>query len=68
MPTGKVKSFNTELGYGYIEPDEGAGEIFVQARAVERSGLMLEEGIRVEYEIGTASVSGKSEAINLRLL
>lgn len=66
MPTGKVKSFNTELGYGYIEPDESAGAIFVQARAVERSRLMLEKGIRVEYEIGTDSVSGKSKGALLQ--
>ena len=51
MPTGTVKWFNTTKGYGFIEPEDGSGDVFVHASAVERAGLgTLREGDRVRYE------------------
>lgn len=48
---GKVKWFNAEKGYGFIESDEG-GDVFVHFSAIQGEGFKtLEEGQRVEFEI-----------------
>ena len=47
MPTGTVKWFNEQKGYGFIQPDEGGKDVFVHISAVERSGMRgLAEGRR----------------------
>ncbi len=52
MPTGTVKFFNSERGYGFITPDEGGRDIFVHVTAVEQAGLRaLNEGQKVRFEI-----------------
>jgi cold shock protein len=67
MPTGSVKWFNPNKGYGFIQPSSGgAKDIFVHISAVERAGLTtLREGQSVEYEIETNR--GKEAAINLKV-
>ncbi len=51
MPTGKVKWFNDQKGYGFLA-DEGENEdIFVHFSAVEMDGFRsLKEGQTVTYE------------------
>ncbi len=52
MPTGTVKWFNAQKGYGFIQPDDGSKDIFVHISAVERAGLGgLNEGQKLTYEI-----------------
>lgn len=69
MPTGVVKFFNTDRGYGFIKPDEGGQDIFVHASAVEGSGLSkLVEGMRLGFELETDRRTGKTKASRLRLL
>ena len=68
MATGTVKFFNTERGYGFIEPDEGGKDVFVHVTAVEKAGIPpLQEGQKVNYEVEMDERSGKSAAANLSL-
>lgn len=39
MPTGTVKWFNGQKGFGFIEPSDGSKDVFVHISAVERAGL-----------------------------
>ena len=51
MPTGTVKWFNSQKGYGFIQPQGGGKDVFVHISAVERAGLSgLNEGQAIEYE------------------
>ncbi len=48
---GKVKWFNAEKGFGFIESNEG-GDIFVHFSAIQGEGFKtLEEGQEVEFEV-----------------
>jgi CspA family cold shock protein len=51
MARGTVKWFNSQKGYGFIQPEGGSKDVFVHISAVERAGLSgLNEGQIVEYE------------------
>ena len=64
MAVGKVKFFNTQKGFGFIQPDDGSRDVFVHISAVERAGLgTLNEGDKVSYELVTER--GKQAAGNL---
>ena len=67
MPSGTVKWFNTQKGYGFIQPDDGSKDVFVHISAVERAGMSnLNEGQKVSYELERDQRSGKTSAANLR--
>lgn len=69
MATGTVKWFNTEKGYGFIEPDEGGGDVFVHISAVQRSGLQgLNEGQKIEYDLEMDRRKGKPAASNIQVM
>ena len=64
MATGTVKFFNTQKGFGFIQPDDGSKDVFVHISAVERAGMRtLMEGQKVNFEIITER--GKQAAGNL---
>ena len=66
MTIGTVKWFNSQKGYGFIQPDDGSKDVFVHISAVERAGLnTLNEGQTVEYEV--TSNRGKESAENLKV-
>ena len=68
MATGTVKWFNTDKGYGFIQPDEGGKDVFVHISAVERSGLTgLKDGQKVSYEM-QAGREGRESAADLQAL
>lgn len=49
--TGKVKWFNAEKGYGFIEREDG-GDVFVHFSAIQDEGFKtLEEGQAVEFDV-----------------
>ena len=65
MALGTVKWFNSQKGYGFIQPQSGGKDVFVHISAVERAGLTgLNEGQVVEYE--EVANKGKTSAENLR--
>ena len=50
--TGKVKWFNENKGYGFIEREDGSGDVFVHYSAVQGDGFKtLAEGQKVEFEV-----------------
>ena len=69
MPTGTVKWFNAQKGFGFIAPEGGGGDAFVHISAVERAGLGgLNEGQKGSFELVTDRKSGKLSADNLKAL
>ena len=68
MAIGTVKWFNEQKGYGFIQPDQGGKDVFVQISAVERSGLRgLAEGLKVSYEVQADRRTGKESATSLKI-
>ncbi len=68
MATGIVKFFNTQKGFGFVEPTDGAADVFVHISAVEQAGLRgLNEGQQVAYDLVADRRSGKTSATNLRV-
>jgi CspA family cold shock protein len=66
MPSGTVKWFNSQKGYGFIQPQDGGRDVFVHISAVEKAGLStINEGQRVQYE--EVSNRGKTSAENLKV-
>jgi CspA family cold shock protein len=67
MAQGTVKWFNSQKGFGFIQPDDGSKDVFVHISAVERAGLNgLNEGQKITYEIVADRRTGKSSAENLK--
>jgi CspA family cold shock protein len=67
MPTGTVKWFDPQKGYGFIQPDDSEREIIVHAAEVTSAGLRrLAERQRLSYDVETGY--GTIQAVNLRTL
>ena len=63
--TGTVKFFNTDKGYGFIQPDDGSADSFVHISAVQAAGMQtLGKVQRLNYEVERGR-NGKESAINL---
>ena len=65
MPTGKVKFFDEEKGFGFIASDEGQ-EVFLHISALPEGVTEVKPGTRVEFGI----VDGKkgAQALSVRVL
>jgi cold shock protein len=60
MNTGTVKFYNSQKGFGFIQPDSGDKDVFVHATALERAGLTsLHEGQKVKFDTQNDPRSGK---------
>ncbi|GAA3078465.1 cold-shock protein [Streptomyces sp. NRRL B-1568] len=64
MATGKVKWFNAEKGFGFIEQDGGGADVFVHFSAIEAQGYKsLEENQRVRYEVVQGNKGPQAEHV-----
>jgi CspA family cold shock protein len=64
MAIGTVKFFDSARGFGFIQPDDGAKDVFVHKSAVENAGMKpLTQGQRIKYDVVTER--GKTAAGNL---
>ena len=68
MSEGTVTWFNTQKGYGFINPDDESSDVFVHITAVQNSGLNgLNEGQRVSYDLAEQR-NGRVAAVDLSLI
>ena len=65
MPTGKVKWYDADKGFGFLTRDDG-GEVFVHSTALESSNSVLRPGQRVEF--GVAEGRRGTQALQVRTL
>lgn len=66
MPIGKVKFFNTQKGFGFIQPEGGGNDAFVHISAVEKAGMnTLVQDQRVSYELETDQ-RGRTSAVQIQ--
>lgn len=66
MATGKVKWFNAQKGFGFIQPTSGGADVFVHITAVERAGMDgLQEGQTLSYDLEQGQ-RGRVSAVNLK--
>jgi cold shock protein len=69
MNIGTVRWFNLEKGRGYIHPDDGSPNIFVDRSAVEGAGISdLKGGQRIIFEIQQSGRAGDMSAVSLKVL
>jgi len=67
MAKGTVKWFNETKGFGFIEPEDGAKDIFVHQSAIQAGGYRtLTEGSKVEFD--TEKAPKGLSAINVRVV
>ena len=66
MAIGTVKWFNSQKGYGFIQPDDGSKDVLEHISAVDSSGLgNLHEGQKLSFELERGQ-QGKTSAVNLQ--
>lgn len=67
MPTGTVKWFNDEKGFGFITPEDGGKDLFVHHTAINANGFRtLPEGAKVSYESESGDKGPK--AVNVSVI
>jgi CspA family cold shock protein len=66
MAQGTVKWFNSDKGYGFIAQDGGQADVFVHFSEISGGGFRnLEEGQRVEFEIGQGNKGPQATAVRV---
>jgi len=66
VPTGKVRFYNAEKGFGFLTDDDGGADVFLHASALPEGTTALKTGARVEFGI----VEGRrgAQALSVRVL
>jgi cold shock protein len=67
MPTGTVANFKDESGYGFIRPDDGGANVFVNARHVMNADALRKDQ-RVSFEVVTDDRRNKPRADRVRVI
>ena len=63
---GTVKWFNSEKGFGFIEPENGSKDVFVHFRQINSNGYeraSLSDGQKVTFEIGQGEKGPQAENV-----
>mmetsp|Transcript_7477 Transcript_7477/g.18861 ORF Transcript_7477/g.18861 Transcript_7477/m.18861 type:complete len:133 (-) Transcript_7477:211-609(-) len=68
MPTGTVKRWNDEKGFGFIAPDDGSEDIFVHRTVLGGGAEYLDEDAKVEFETRWDDRKGKYAAASCSVL
>lgn len=69
MTTGTVKFYNSQKGFGFIQPEDGKPDVFVHVTALERAGISgLADGQKVSFETEVDSRNGKTAVSTIELL
>ncbi len=64
MPTGNVKWFNADKGFGFIEQDGGGPDVFVHYSAIATSGYReLKDGQKVQFEVTQGQKGPQAENV-----
>jgi cold shock protein len=67
MPTGTVKWFNDDKGFGFVTPDEAGKDLFVHHSGIAGDGFKsLADGAKVSFDTQASDKGPK--AVNVRLL
>ena len=65
MPTGTVKWFNADKGFGFITPEDGSKDLFVHHTGIDGDGYKsLDEGAKVSYDAESGDKGPK--AVNVK--
>jgi CspA family cold shock protein len=65
MPTGRIRNYNDDRGYGFISEDNGAKDVFFHIRGLG-DVFDPQPGMRVTYD-PAQDRSGRPQAVNVRL-
>jgi cold shock protein len=69
MINGTVKFYNSQKGFGFIQPDDGGKDVFVHATALERAGLHgLNECQKVSFDTQEDRKTGKMAVGTIQVL
>jgi CspA family cold shock protein len=69
MTNGTVKFYNSQKGFGFIQPDDGGKDVFVHVTALERAGIRgLNEGQKVAFDTQPDRKTGKVAVNNIQAL
>jgi CspA family cold shock protein len=69
MPTGTIKRYFEDRGFGFIIPDDGGGDVFFHLKSFTAAwGVKPTAKARVEFETGVDPATGRSRAQNVRLV
>jgi CspA family cold shock protein len=65
MPQGKIKLYNEQKGYRFIQPDDGGNNVFFHITEFGDDDIIV--GAAVTFEIGIDKKSGKTKAVSVDL-
>ena len=69
MPTGTVKWFSDDKGFGFITPDDGEKDLFVHHTGINGEGYRsLQEGSKVSYDAEQGDKGPKAVNVSVNLI